>query len=76
MSSSGRPRHQRSDYEKLLKRAEREDWRVERKSKHFMLFCPCPGRHIVTVSATPSDTRSLKKIESQLKTCKLTEQDT
>ena len=54
-----RQRHQKADYEKLLRRAEDRGWRVTRDKGYFKAKCPCPDKHYVTVVLTPSGSRTL-----------------
>ncbi|MBM3206918.1 MAG: hypothetical protein FJZ43_04840 [Candidatus Staskawiczbacteria bacterium] len=52
---------------KLVKKAEKAGWRIEtRKSGHLMCFSP-NGEDIVTISVSPKDKSSVKKIEAQLR---------
>jgi hypothetical protein len=50
-----RPRHQDKELERVLRRVEDNGWRVERGKGYFRLLCPCPEKHMRSVSLTPSD---------------------
>jgi hypothetical protein len=56
---AGRPRHQKSDFEALLKAAEARGWVVTKNKGYFKSACPCADGHRVTVVLTPSKQRTL-----------------
>jgi hypothetical protein len=50
-----RPRHQKKDIEVVLARAEAHGWRIDSTvKKHWKAYCGC-GKHLKTISLTPSD---------------------
>jgi hypothetical protein len=57
----------KSDIEALLDDLERQDWRVVRRGKYYVCYCPCPMKHLKTVHVTPSDSRYLLNLKGQLK---------
>ena len=62
-----RPRHRVKEYEELIKKAERDDWRVTGGgNKHFKLKCPNPCKCMQTVATTPSDPNKLRNLVTQL----------
>jgi hypothetical protein len=48
----------RKEIKELLREAERQGWRVERRSRHYMLFAP-DGKGMVTIASTPSSPRAI-----------------
>jgi hypothetical protein len=48
----------RKEVKELLREAERQGWRVERRSRHYMLFAP-DGKGKVTIASTPSTPRAI-----------------
>jgi hypothetical protein len=68
---STRPRHGDKSTERLLQEAERKGWRVVKPGGHFKMYCPCPDKHLKTVSSTPSDPNYLRNLLGELrrKTC-------
>jgi hypothetical protein len=54
-----RPRHQKSDFEALLREAESRGWRVSRNKGYFKCYCGCAEKHHVRVVLTPSSSRTL-----------------
>lgn len=63
-----RPRHNNSDHERLLKEAERREWRITGGgNRHFKMWCPSPCKCMVTISTTPSTRQSMRQTMSQLK---------
>lgn len=71
----GRP-HGNDGYEKLLRSLERQQWKVvHSKSGHYKVYCPCDEEHRKTLPATPSSSRSLIKIITQLKNYTCWEKD-
>ena len=61
-----RPKHQDKDLEKVLKSAEAQGWRIERRKGYYKLKCPCSERHLKTVSLTPSGANYLRNLVGQL----------
>ena len=71
--ASGRPEHRNGDYERLFRQAEDRGWRIKKTNGHFATYCPTEcGKHIVAVSATPSDHRSLRNTRAQMRKCMTT----
>ena len=60
-----RQRHQKKEWEALLRRAEIAGWRVERGSRYFRVLCPC-GLHAASIPLTPSGRRTLVNKTEQL----------
>jgi hypothetical protein len=54
-----RPQHQDTDYEHLLREAERRNWRISKDGGYFKCLCPCADRHWVSVVLTPGKQRTL-----------------
>ena len=52
---------------KLIKELERQGWRVERGSKHFIAYSPDTSVRPITIPGTPSDHRSLKNLRAELR---------
>jgi hypothetical protein len=50
-----RPRHLVKELEAVLREAEEKKWRVTKRNRYFMLWCPCAGKHMKTVHLSPSD---------------------
>ncbi len=63
-----RPRHQKSDYEQMMKRAEKTGWVFERRSKKFRGRCPS-GDCLVTIPLTPSSQRTLVNRQADIDRC-------
>jgi hypothetical protein len=60
-----RPRHPDKDLEAILKEAEDKKWRIEKRRKYYMMFCPCK-RHKKTVHLTPSGPNYMRDLLAQL----------
>lgn len=57
------------DTKKILAAVRKAGWRVERTGgQHYKLKSIC-GQHIVIVSGTPSDRRSVNNLRAKLKRC-------
>jgi hypothetical protein len=55
------------EIERLIRELRRTPgWRVERGRKHYKAFAP-DGKTIVVIPGTPSSSRSIKKVLSQLR---------
>ncbi len=39
-------------------------WTLKRESNHLIWHCPCPEKHIVTSSASPTDYRAFRNHRS------------
>lgn len=57
-----RRKHQRKDYEDLLRWIELHGWTVEDGSCYFHAKCPC-GTHQRWIPLTPSGARTLENLE-------------
>ena len=57
-----RPRHPDKELEDVLRRAEAQGWRVERRKKYYKLYCPCGFKHLKTVHLSPSDPNYLRNL--------------
>ena len=63
-----RPRHQKTDYEQMMKRAEKKGWAFERKAKKFQGHCPT-RTCLVTIPLTPSSQRTLANRQADIDRC-------
>lgn len=68
-----RPRHNRPEYEKFLKKIEKtcnekgEQWRVTGGgAKHFKIWCPNPCKCMTVVSTTPKAGQPLRILKDQM----------
>lgn len=52
--------------EEVREEAARQDWRVERGNKYWMMRCPC-GDHMKTVRISPSDPNYTRNLVGQLR---------
>lgn len=59
-----RPKHPDKDLEAVLRSAEKQGWKIE-KRKYFKMKCPC-GKHIKTVHMTPSNPKYCRELIQQL----------
>lgn len=55
------------DLRKIVKRLEKQGWRVEHGKTHTKLFPPDKTKPIVVVPNTPSDHRSLRNSIAQIR---------
>jgi hypothetical protein len=62
-----RPRHPRKDYRRLIEAAWAQGWWVERRRKYIYCKPPDETRDIVKVPMTPSDQRTLRNVERNLR---------
>lgn len=53
------------DIKKLFKKAKKQGWTKEHGSGHSKWYSPC-GKHVLTVSASPSDINAIRQIKRQL----------
>lgn len=71
-----RPRHNRPEYEKLLKEAEKRRWRVEGGgSRHFKIKCPNPCKCMTIVSTTPRRGQTMRTLTAQMARATCWEED-
>ncbi|MYC57226.1 MAG: hypothetical protein F4X48_01355 [Acidimicrobiia bacterium] len=63
-----RPRHQKSDYEYMMKCAEKAGWVFERRAKKFQGRCSSGGC-LVTIPLTPSSQRTLANRQADIDRC-------
>jgi hypothetical protein len=66
-----RPRHPVKELEAVLREAEGKRWRVTKRNRYFILWCPCPQKHMKTVHLSPSSPRYEINLRSKLssRTC-------
>ena len=57
----------KKDFDQVLKKAERQGFRIERTGKGGKVKIYCPDGGIVFASATPSDSRAVRNLEADLK---------
>lgn len=55
------------EIKKIIKEAERQGWRVEMRSKHYMAFPPDKSHGPVTLPVSPSDHRAVKNVLSEMR---------
>lgn len=61
------PRHPRKDYRRLVETAWTAGWWVEKRRKYIFRKPPDETRDIVKVPMTPSDQRTLRNVERNLR---------
>ncbi len=57
----------KKDFDQVLKKAERQGFRIERTGKGGKVKIYCPDGGIVFASATPSDRRAVRNLVSDLR---------
>jgi hypothetical protein len=68
--TASRPKHQDKDLERILRLAEAQDWRVEKRPKgYFKMKCNCAELHMKTVHLTPSNPNYGRNLLGWLRRC-------
>ena len=62
-----KPKPKLTDIAAVLKEAQNQGWRVERRSKYYKMLCPCPDKHWKTVHLTPSGRNYVLNLVGQLR---------
>jgi hypothetical protein len=55
----------------VLREAEEQGWRITKRRKYFMMWCPCADKHHKTVKLSPSNPNYERELRGELrrKTC-------
>lgn len=64
-----RPRHPVKELEAVLRAAEEQGWRVQKRKKYFRMFCPAECLCMRSVHLTPSSNTYLKNLQMWLRRC-------
>lgn len=62
-----RPRHQKPHLEAVPREAEEQGWRITKRRKYFMMWCPCADKHHKTVKLSPSNPNCERELRNELK---------
>jgi hypothetical protein len=65
-----KPRPKYTTIDEVLAESARQEWRIERGRRYYMIKCPCPDMHHKTVHLTPSDANYGRKLVGQLRRAK------
>jgi hypothetical protein len=57
----------RGDFKKIRRRAEDQEWRVEKRKKHWLFFPPDRNQPPCKMAGTPSSSRSLTNFLARMK---------